>query len=78
MTAALARVIDPELRRPITELGMVAGVSADDDTVLIGLKLTIVGCPAADRIERDVRQAAVDAGALDGAGGCVGHDARGA
>jgi ATP-binding protein involved in chromosome partitioning len=62
---ALGGVIDPELRRPITELGMVAGVSADDDTVLIGLKLTIVGCPAADRIERDVRQAAVDAGALD-------------
>lgn len=64
MLAALGRVIDPELRRPITELGMVSGVSVDDDTVLIGLKLTIVGCPAADRIERDVRQAAVAAGAL--------------
>jgi ATP-binding protein involved in chromosome partitioning len=62
--AALAKVIDPELRRPITELGMIAGVAVDDDTVAIGLKLTIVGCPAADRIERDVRQAAVAAGAL--------------
>lgn len=62
--SALERVIDPELRRPITELGMVSGVSVDDDSVVVGLKLTIVGCPAADRIERDVRQAAVDAGAL--------------
>ena len=43
---------------------MVAGVAVDDDTVIVGLKLTITGCPAADRIERDVRQAAVDAGAL--------------
>ena len=56
--AALSRVIDPELRRPITELDMVGAVRVDGDAAHIELKLTIVGCPAADTIERDVRLAA--------------------
>ena len=55
---ALERVIDPELRRPVTELGMIPRVSVEGDRVSIELELTIVGCPAADRIERDVREAA--------------------
>lgn len=56
--AALGRVIDPELRRPITELGMVGDVSVDDaGAASVQLKLTIVGCPAADRIERETRDA---------------------
>lgn len=56
---ALSRVIDPEIRRPVTELDMIGAVSVDDAGVAsIDLKLTIVGCPAADRIERDVREAA--------------------
>jgi ATP-binding protein involved in chromosome partitioning len=55
---ALQRVIDPELRRPITELDMVGGVELDAaGHVTVHLKLTIVGCPAADTIERDVRAA---------------------
>ncbi|MFD4420833.1 Mrp/NBP35 family ATP-binding protein [Agromyces sp. NPDC058484] len=57
--AALAGVIDPEIRKPITELDMVESVSAGDDgRVQVVIRLTIVGCPASDRIERDVRQAA--------------------
>jgi len=53
--AALAQVIDPEIRRPITELDMVAGVEVSDDlTVTVGIRLTIAGCPAAARIEADV------------------------
>ncbi|CAN5203783.1 hypothetical protein BH09ACT5_BH09ACT5_19180 [soil metagenome] len=60
---ALARVIDPEIRRPITELDMIAGVTAEGGTATVDLKLTIVGCPAADTIERDVREAALGAGA---------------
>lgn len=53
---ALARVIDPEIRRPITELDMISGVSVDAaGSASVDLKLTIVGCPAADTIERDVR-----------------------
>ena len=57
--AALTGVIDPEIRKPITDLDMVASVSADPEgRVHVGIRLTIVGCPASDRIERDVRQAA--------------------
>ncbi|MCU1528974.1 MAG: sodium:proton antiporter [Frondihabitans sp.] len=56
---ALDRVIDPEIRKPITELDMVGGVTvAADGSATIAIKLTIVGCPAADTIERDVLQAA--------------------
>jgi len=57
--AALASVIDPEIRRPVTELDMISGVSVDDaGAASVGLTLTIVGCPAASSIERDVREAA--------------------
>ncbi len=56
---ALTRVIDPEIRKPITELDMVGDVSVSDTgTAIVALKLTIVGCPAAQTIERDVREAA--------------------
>jgi ATP-binding protein involved in chromosome partitioning len=54
---ALARVIDPEIRRPVTELDMVESVSVVDGSATVGIKLTIVGCPAAETIERDVRAA---------------------
>ncbi|MBX9472833.1 Mrp/NBP35 family ATP-binding protein [Microcella sp.] len=74
---ALARVIDPEIRRPITELDMVPRVSAQGDRITVDLRLTIVGCPAATAIERDVRAAAsgvegvsevtVDVGVMDAA-----------
>lgn len=55
--AALATVIDPEIRRPITELDMVDSVSVTDTTIDVGIVLTIVGCPASDRIEADVTAA---------------------
>ena len=55
---SLSRVIDPELRRPVTELDMIGAVSVDEaGAASVDLKLTIVGCPAADTIERDVRAA---------------------
>ena len=57
VSEALAQVIDPEIRRPITELDMVGGVSVTDGVASVQIKLTIVGCPAADTIERDVRGA---------------------
>ncbi|WP_440711232.1 Mrp/NBP35 family ATP-binding protein [Herbiconiux sp. YIM B11900] len=56
---ALGTVIDPEIRRPITELDMVGDVVVSaDGHAQVDLKLTIVGCPAAATIERDVREAA--------------------
>ncbi|TAJ49880.1 MAG: MRP family ATP-binding protein [Herbiconiux sp.] len=55
---ALSRVIDPEIRKPITDLDMVGAVSVSDTGAAdVALKLTIVGCPAAASIERDVREA---------------------
>lgn len=53
--AELSRVNDPELRRPLTDLGMIAKI--DDDPVQVELLLTIVGCPAAKQIESEVRAA---------------------
>ncbi|MHA7176824.1 Mrp/NBP35 family ATP-binding protein [Arthrobacter sp. Sr24] len=58
LIAALATVIDPELRRPITELGMVASVEAfDDGRVHALIRLTIAGCPLRETITRDVNAA---------------------
>ncbi|MDI9890047.1 Mrp/NBP35 family ATP-binding protein [Microbacterium sp. IEGM 1404] len=55
---AVAAVTDPELRRPLGELDMVRDITVVDGVAEVGIALTIVGCPAADRIERDVRDAA--------------------
>ncbi|WP_049574169.1 Mrp/NBP35 family ATP-binding protein [Nonomuraea sp. SBT364] len=55
VTAALATVIDPEIRRPITDLGMVKGIDiATDGKVRVGVYLTVAGCPMKDTIRRDV------------------------
>ncbi|NUS35513.1 MAG: Mrp/NBP35 family ATP-binding protein [Pseudarthrobacter sp.] len=56
--AALATVIDPELRRPITELGMVDSVQVSDDgRVALAVLLTIAGCPLRDTITADSEKA---------------------
>ena len=52
--AALSKVIDPELRQDIVSLGMVGEIQESADEISIELKLTIAGCPAAQKIERDV------------------------
>jgi len=59
VTAALGRVVDPEIRRPIAELDMIESVRVEPDgAASIAIRLTIVGCPAATAIENDVREAA--------------------
>ncbi len=55
---AVAAVTDPELRRPIGDLDMVRSVAVEGGRAHVGIVLTIVGCPAAGRIESDVRAAA--------------------
>ncbi|MFM6974875.1 MAG: Mrp/NBP35 family ATP-binding protein [Agromyces sp.] len=55
---AVGGVVDPELRRTLGELGMISRVELDDESVTVGVSLTIVGCPAANRIESEVRSAA--------------------
>ncbi|MFY7067914.1 Mrp/NBP35 family ATP-binding protein [Nocardiopsis changdeensis] len=55
---ALATVQDPEIRRPITDLGMVKSVDiGDDGSVHVGIYLTVAGCPMRGRIEKDVTEA---------------------
>ncbi|MCC2029397.1 Mrp/NBP35 family ATP-binding protein [Microbacterium sp. YMB-B2] len=56
--AAVGAVSDPELRRPIGELDMLRDITVERGRATVGIVLTIVGCPAADRIESDVRRAA--------------------
>lgn len=55
---ALTEVIDPEIRQPITALGMVAAVEFDEaDDVTVTIRLTISGCPMQDTIHTDVSNA---------------------
>lgn len=56
---ALNGVVDPEIHRPITELGMVDDIRIDDDgTAHVDVLVTIEGCPMRDRIERETAEAA--------------------
>ncbi len=61
---ALERVIDPEIRRPITDLNMVDDVQIEDDgTVMVSILLTTAGCPLRETISADVKNVV---GALEG------------
>ncbi|MBB5111409.1 Mrp/NBP35 family ATP-binding protein [Micromonospora chalcea] len=65
--AALATVNDPEIRRPITELGMVQSAERDDDGVVrVELLLTVAGCPLKDKLRSDITAAV---GAVPGVSG---------
>jgi ATP-binding protein involved in chromosome partitioning len=56
--AALAGVNDPEIKRPITELGMVKSVDVGGDgRVAVEVYLTVAGCPMRDTITREVTAA---------------------
>lgn len=54
---ALSKVIDPELRKPITELGMVEKAELSGGKVDIKVLLTIAGCPMRDRLTEDIHKA---------------------
>ena len=51
---ALANVIDPELRRPVTELDMVRSIEIDGGAVEITIALTVAGCPLRSSFEEQV------------------------
>jgi ATP-binding protein involved in chromosome partitioning len=56
--AALATVDDPEIHRPITELGMVRAVEVrGDGAVRVELLLTVAGCPLKDKLHGDITTA---------------------
>ncbi|ABM15267.1 Mrp/NBP35 family ATP-binding protein [Mycolicibacterium vanbaalenii] len=59
--AALTKVIDPELRRPITEVGMVKNVTVDADaSVHVEVYLTTAACPKKTEISDRVTRAVQD------------------
>ena len=63
--AALGSVIDPELRKPVTELDMVRGVTIDGSDVTVRIALTVAGCPLRSSFQDQV---AKEVGSLDGVG----------
>nr|MDQ3823862.1 Mrp/NBP35 family ATP-binding protein [Actinomycetota bacterium] len=63
LQAALGRVIDPELRRPVTELDMVRSVDVDGGHVAVRIALTVAGCPLRSSFQEQVRR---EVGALPG------------
>jgi ATP-binding protein involved in chromosome partitioning len=55
---ALATVNDPEIRRPITDLGMIKSVDiGSNGQITVAVFLTVAGCPLRDTITRDVTAA---------------------
>ncbi len=57
ITEALAKVNDPEIKRPITELGMVDAVTVGETEIVVRLLLTVAGCPLKDTLTRDITAA---------------------
>ena len=58
LAAALSSVEDPELRRPLIDLGMLRAARLDPDgTAVVEVLLTISGCPLRSTIEADVAEA---------------------
>ncbi|KRE35731.1 sodium:proton antiporter [Janibacter sp. Soil728] len=58
LRAALETVIDPEIRRPITELGMVESAAVDvNGLAAVTILLTVSGCPMKDTLTKDTTQA---------------------
>ncbi len=53
---ALERVIDPELRKPVTELDMVRDVEIDGDAVTVTIALTVAGCPLRNSFQEQVAE----------------------
>lgn len=55
--SALDGVNDPEIKRPITDLGMVDAIDIDGDRVAVTVLLTVAGCPMKATLTKDVTAA---------------------
>ncbi len=53
---ALEQVIDPELKRPVTELDMVRDVLVEGGRVSVTIALTVAGCPLRNSFEEQVQR----------------------
>ncbi len=65
INAALATVSDPELHRPLPDLGMVEKVEFSNGVAEIKILLTISGCPMRDRLQKDVTEAVMKVSAVN-------------
>ncbi len=54
---ALRNVMDPEIGKPIEDIGMLQAIEVDGGTVRVHVLITIDGCPLKDRINADVTSA---------------------
>ncbi|MEY4323243.1 MAG: hypothetical protein RL410_1024 [Actinomycetota bacterium] len=63
--AVLATVDDPEIHRPITDLGMVKSVDIKGSSATIGIFLTTKACPMRDSISSRVREAVLTVDGID-------------
>ena len=63
LLAALSRVIDPELRKPVTELEMVRDLTIDGGAVTVKIALTVAGCPLRSSFQEQVAR---EVGAVGG------------
>jgi ATP-binding protein involved in chromosome partitioning len=61
--AALGNVIDPELRKPVTELDMIRDVTIAGGEVAVTIALTVAGCPLRNSFQDQVSR---EVGAVEG------------
>ncbi|MFO0581079.1 MAG: Mrp/NBP35 family ATP-binding protein [Anaeromyxobacter sp.] len=61
-TAALKKVLDPELKRDLVSLGMVKNLAVEGTRVKLTVELTTPACPLKDTIQKDVTAALTGAG----------------
>ena len=54
ITAALERVVDPEVAMNIVDVGLVCGVTVREDRVDVNVTMTSAACPVADVIVEDI------------------------
>jgi len=64
---ALEQVIDPELKRPVTELDMVRDVEISGGVVALTIVLTVAGCPLRNSFEEQVERVLADVEGVTGA-----------
>src|SRR5881409_2962152 len=62
---ALRSVLDPEIGRPIEDIGMLRGIAVDGGAVRVDVLITIEGCPLKDRITNDVTNAVMPLEGVD-------------
>ena len=65
---ALRSVLDPEIGRPIEDIGMLQGIRVDGGVVDVDVLITIEGCPLKDRITQDVTAAVQPLAGVDRVG----------